>query len=206
MPQTCNIYIIGVGGQGIGATSRVITHAAREAGVAVAGVETHGLAQRGGVVVSTVRLGDEPGYSPLIAPGEADVLLALEAVEAWRASRYLRKGGTALINLYRIDPLMTRLERENYPALEEIPRAFAGFAERVVALKATAFAVEQKSWISTNAVLLGALGGSGALPFPGEVLREGIRSQSKPAYLEVNLACFERGFRAAVEVARSLEG
>jgi indolepyruvate ferredoxin oxidoreductase beta subunit len=203
MSQTCNIYIIGVGGQGIGAAGRVITHAARAADVNVAGVETHGLAQRGGVVVSTVRLGDEPGYSPLIAPGEADVLFALEAVEAWRAARYLRKGGTLIVNLSPIDPLMTRLEREPYPPLDEIPRAFEGFAGGIVALDATGYAVERGSWISTNAVLLGALAGSGALPFDGAMIEEGIRQTSKPAYLEVNLDCYRRGYAAAVEVAET---
>jgi indolepyruvate ferredoxin oxidoreductase beta subunit len=194
MADTCCIYIVGVGGQGVGAASRVIVSAAETAGVPVRSVETHGLAQRGGVVISTVRIGGKPDSSPLIAPGEADVLFALEAVEAWRSSRYLRRGGVVLLNTSKIDQLWVRLEREPYPPVEEIVAAFNGFAGRVIALDATAFAVERGSWISSNAVLLGALAASGALPFDGRHVEEGIRAQSKPTYLERNLACFRRGF------------
>jgi indolepyruvate ferredoxin oxidoreductase beta subunit len=194
MVKTCCIYIVGVGGQGVGAASRVITSAAEAAGVPVRSVETHGLAQRGGVVVSTVRIGGAPDSSPLIAPGEADVLFALEPAEAARSSRYLRRGGVVLLNTSKIDPLWVRLEKQPYPPVEEIVAGFRGFAGRVIALDATAFAVERGSWISSNAVLLGALAASGALPFDGRFIEEGIKAQSGSSHLERNLACFRRGF------------
>lgn len=90
-----NIYMAGVGGQGTGLLSTLLLEGLTRAGVPARGVDTHGLAQRGGVVVSQIRTG--PGeYSPLITPGEADLVLALERHEALRAvNHFLREGGTA---------------------------------------------------------------------------------------------------------------
>jgi indolepyruvate ferredoxin oxidoreductase beta subunit len=88
-----NIHMTGVGGQGIGLLSEVLLRALSRAGMEVRGVDTHGLAQRGGVVVSQIRTG-EGEFSPLISPGEADLILALERHEALRAvSGYLKRGG-----------------------------------------------------------------------------------------------------------------
>ncbi|MFO7627593.1 MAG: 2-oxoacid:acceptor oxidoreductase family protein [Candidatus Fermentibacteraceae bacterium] len=88
-----NIHMTGVGGQGIGLLSEVLLRALSGAGMEVRGVDTHGLAQRGGVVNSQIRTGSGE-FSPLIAPGEADLVLALERHEALRAvSGYLRDGG-----------------------------------------------------------------------------------------------------------------
>lgn len=89
-----NIHMTGVGGQGIGLLSEALLRALSIAGMEVRGVDTHGLAQRGGVVVSQIRTG-KGEFSPLIAPGEADLVLALERHEALRAvGGYLRDGGT----------------------------------------------------------------------------------------------------------------
>jgi indolepyruvate ferredoxin oxidoreductase, beta subunit len=90
-----NIYMIGVGGQGIGMLSEVLLRALSKAGMEVRGVDTHGLAQRGGVVVSQIRTG-KGEFSPLIAPGEADIVLALERHEALRAVTGFLKDGGAL--------------------------------------------------------------------------------------------------------------
>jgi len=89
-----NIYMTGVGGQGIGLLSEVLLRALDRSGAKVKGVDTHGLAQRGGVVVSQIRTG-EGEFSPLIAPGEADAVLALERHEALRGMNgFLRDGGS----------------------------------------------------------------------------------------------------------------
>jgi len=89
-----NIYITGVGGQGIGLLSEALLRALDRAGLAVKGVDTHGLAQRGGVVVSQIRTGSGE-FSPLIQPGMADLVVALERHEAYRAlNGFLRKEGT----------------------------------------------------------------------------------------------------------------
>jgi len=91
-----NIYLCGVGGQGIGMLSEILLRAADHSGQAVIGVDTHGLAQRGGIVVSRIRIG-ERAHSPLIQRGHADLVMALERLEAFRAAvEMLRKGGTLL--------------------------------------------------------------------------------------------------------------
>lgn len=89
-----NIHMTGVGGQGIGLLSEALLRALSKAGMEVRGVDTHGLAQRGGVVISQIRTG-RGEFSPLVTPGEADLVLALERHEALRAvGAYLRDGGT----------------------------------------------------------------------------------------------------------------
>ncbi|HSO18190.1 MAG TPA: 2-oxoacid:acceptor oxidoreductase family protein, partial [Desulfosarcina sp.] len=92
--KTFDIHLAGVGGQGIGLISEIILRAADHAGHPVKSVDTHGLAQRGGIVVSQIRIG-EPAFSPLIAPGRAHLAICLERHEALRAAgTALREGGS----------------------------------------------------------------------------------------------------------------
>ena len=107
--ETTNIYLIGVGGQGIGLLTEVLMRAADHAGLRVKAVDTHGLAQRGGIVISQLRLGDRV-HSPLIREGEADIVIALERHEALRAlNGYLRDGGTIVYYNTVWQPLEVRL-------------------------------------------------------------------------------------------------
>lgn len=107
--QPFNIYLIGVGGQGIGLLSETILRAADHAGLKVKGVDTHGLAQRGGIVVSRLRIG-ERAHSPLIPAGRADLVIALERHEALRAlGGILKKGGTLIYYDAVWQPLAVRL-------------------------------------------------------------------------------------------------
>jgi indolepyruvate ferredoxin oxidoreductase beta subunit len=94
--QVFNIYLIGVGGQGIGLLSEIILRAADHAGHEVRAVDTHGLAQRGGSVVSQIRLGPA-AHSPLIRWGEADLIVALECHEALRALARMPRPGSSLV-------------------------------------------------------------------------------------------------------------
>jgi indolepyruvate ferredoxin oxidoreductase beta subunit len=104
-----NIYIIGVGGQGIGLLGEALIRAADHAGYRVKGVDTHGMAQRGGTVVSQIRLG-KGAFSPLIPQGGADIVLALERSEALRAGEgQLREGGVLMYYDTEWPPLEVRL-------------------------------------------------------------------------------------------------
>ncbi len=104
-----NIYLIGVGGQGIGLLSEVIIRACDYAGYPVRGVDTHGLAQRGGTVISHIRIG-EGVYSPLIQAHMADLVVALERNEALRGvNEYLKDGGTLVYYDALWQPLSVRL-------------------------------------------------------------------------------------------------
>ncbi len=104
-----NVYMAGVGGQGIGLLSEVLLRAADHAGQSVKSVDTHGLAQRGGIVVSQLRIG-QPAYSPLIGAHDADLVIALERHEAMRAAETaLKESGTLIYYDTVWQPLPVRL-------------------------------------------------------------------------------------------------
>jgi indolepyruvate ferredoxin oxidoreductase, beta subunit len=106
-----NIYLTGVGGQGIGLLSEILLRAADHAGFPVKGVDTHGLAQRGGIVVSQIRIGSDV-HSPLIRQGEADLVVALERHEAFRGiAAFLKDGGAAIYYDAVWQPLPVRLNQ-----------------------------------------------------------------------------------------------
>ncbi|MCK9330387.1 MAG: 2-oxoacid:acceptor oxidoreductase family protein [Candidatus Cloacimonetes bacterium] len=117
-----NIYMIGVGGQGIGLLSETLLRAADYAGYEVIGVDTHGLAQRGGTVSSHLRLGKE-AKSPLIKPGNADLVIALERYEAHRALIEYSKIGSILVYYDAVwQPLNVRLQKDKLLKEESLVR------------------------------------------------------------------------------------
>ena len=112
--MTKNIMIVGVGGQGTLLTSRIIGKAAIEAGFDVKISEVHGMAQRGGSVVTFVRFGDKIN-EPVVEEGQADVIIAFERLEALRYSHFLKKDGVLVINDCRIDPMTVVIGAKQYP-------------------------------------------------------------------------------------------
>lgn len=120
--ETFNIYLSGVGGQGIGLLSEVILRAADYAGHAVKAVDTHGLAQRGGIVVSQIRLGDE-AHSPLVLKHQADLIISLERHEALRALTHYAKEGGVLIYYDTVwQPLPVRLGESKEITIADIQK------------------------------------------------------------------------------------
>lgn len=110
--KSFNIYLCGVGGQGIGLLSEILLRGADYAGYKAKAVDTHGLAQRGGIVISHLRLGAEV-YSPMVSAGKADLVVALERHEALRASEIaLREGGTLIYFDTVLQPLGVRMGRD----------------------------------------------------------------------------------------------
>lgn len=130
-----NIYICGVGGQGIGLLAEVLIQSCLQAGHAVKGVDTHGLAQRGGIVTSHIRLGAGV-YAPQVPPGQADLVLGLERLEAYRATlEMLKTGGTVVYYDCEYQPIHVRMGRGSYPGAAELARAVGergGRLERVL--------------------------------------------------------------------------
>ena len=114
MQDVINILIVGVGGQGVLLASEVLSAVAMEAGYDTKKSEVHGMAQRGGVVSSHVRMGEKV-YSPLIKEGHADVILAFEQAEAMRWVHFLKKDGTIIINDYRLVPPIASMKGFDYP-------------------------------------------------------------------------------------------
>lgn len=116
--KSFSIFMIGVGGQGIGTMSEILIRAVDYSGQKCIGVDTHGLAQRGGVVSSHLKIGDV--NSPLVTQGDVDLVLALERHEALRGMNYLKSGGTLVYYDTSWQPLPVRLGKESEITPEEI--------------------------------------------------------------------------------------
>jgi len=181
-----DLVIVGVGGQGTLLASKILGRLALEAGCGVKVSEVHGMSQRGGSVITHVRVGDEV-YSPIVAAGEADYLLSFEQLEAARAASFLKEGGVAIVNTQVIWPMPVITGAMQYPenALDLIGQ------RRLESADALGIAVECGSQKALNLVLLGML--SRHLPFSEEAWKEAIAACVPQKTLETNLAAFARG-------------
>ncbi|MCL2816781.1 MAG: indolepyruvate oxidoreductase subunit beta [Clostridiales bacterium] len=186
--EITDMLIVGVGGQGAILTSRVIGHVMQGKGLDVKISEIHGMAQRGGSVVSQVRFG-ECVHSPIIIPGTADIILAFERLEALRYLPWLKKGGVVIVNDQRIDPMPVITGNSAYP--QGIVRKIEESGASVICVDALAKAREAGNAKSFNVVLLGLL--SRHLGFEDELWLEALRQWVAPSLLEVNLAAFRAG-------------
>jgi indolepyruvate ferredoxin oxidoreductase beta subunit len=187
--STCDIVVVGVGGQGVILISHIIGTAAVKADYPIRAAETHGMAQRGGSVISHIRLGCE--FGPLVPAGGADILLALEPAEALRYGHYLSIDGTALVNTNPVLPFTVTTGQARYPPLEEILAPLQRMCRTVKTLDATKLAAKAGTPQAMNVVMLGAL--SRYIPLREELLIESL-SESVPAkFLEVNRRAFEFG-------------
>lgn len=148
------IMIVGVGGQGTLLASRVIGNAVTAEGYDVKVSEVHGMSQRGGSVVTYVKYGDKV-YSPIVAEGEADIILAFESLEALRWSHYLKDGGQMIVNTQEIDPMPVITGAEEYP--EEILEQLEMRNINVTAVDALTIAEGLGNAKAVNVVLLGVL-------------------------------------------------
>ncbi len=193
MSQLMNVLITGVGGQGTLLNSRIIAQVAVDLGHDVKVTEVHGMAQRGGSVVSEVRYGEKV-YSPTIPKGEADVLLAFEKLEAARWLDYLKPDGIVIINDERVDPLPVMSGKMKYP--EDIIDSITQFRPKTTVANATQTAIECGNVKAANVVLVGIL--SKVIGLPPEKVEEAIRKLVPPKALEVNLAAFRRGVEWSV--------
>ena len=187
--SACDIVVVGVGGQGVILIATIIGKAALKAGYSVRGAETHGMAQRGGSVISHIRLGCE--FGPMVPVGGADILLALEPAEALRYGNYLSQDGIALVNLNPVLPITVTTGLARYPPLEEILAPLQRTCKTVKTVDATKLAAKAGNPQAMNVVMLGAL--ARYIPLREELLIESL-SESVPAkYLEVNRRAFEFG-------------
>jgi len=190
---TLNIYAIGVGGFGIGSLTRVLSLAAQNSGLDILGSETHGLSQRGGVVTSTLRIGPKLSGSPLIIKGGADVVAALEPLEALRSMPWLKKGGLIVYNTAQIQPLGVRLKKDEYPSLKSIEAELKRVTDRVVPVAASTKAKELGLSQAVNMIIIGVIARQGVLPFGMEEIREAVKEVSPERFQEVNMKALEVG-------------
>jgi indolepyruvate ferredoxin oxidoreductase beta subunit len=152
--RVTNILLVGVGGQGILLASEIISEALMLAGFDVKKSEVHGMAQRGGSVVSHVRYGEKV-YSPIIADGETDILLGFELLETYRYLPMMKQSGRAVVNNLKINPPVVATGREAYPA--QIPEKIKSICPDSIMIDGLALAKEAGNAKTANTVLIGAL-------------------------------------------------
>lgn len=195
-PLRQRIFIAGVGGQGSITATIVIGEAALAAGHNVVTSELHGMAQRGGVVQSTVLVGDV--HAATIPDGTADVILGFEPAETLRFVAKARRGHTAIvINTRPIVPVSAAQGLTRYPDLETILAPMAAVASRLVAVDAVAMAADAGTAKALGAVLIGALAGLEVLPIGRDCWTDTLVSRAPARYRDANLAAFEAGFLSA---------
>jgi len=174
------LILVGLGGQGVVFFTRLLSHTAMALGYPVMVSETHGMSQRGGSVISHLKIGGSE--APLIRRGTADVLLAMEPDEAVRNLSFLRQGGTVFVNAQNglRDELSEHLKRLNI---------------NVLSLPASRMAVELGSAAVANVILAGFAVAHPALPLSIETLREAVEAIA-PRGRELNLRALQLGFEA----------
>ncbi len=193
--QRTRIFFTGVGGQGTLTATKLVSLTAQDEGLPVTSGEIHGMAQRGGVVESTVLIGYQ---SPKITLGEADVVLGFELLEALRALCYLKPGGRLVANSESLPPLSVATGKAAYPGLDTVRAKAQAVASQAVFLPCRTLAEQAGAAQSANTVLLGAACALGALPFGMAALERSVKKYLKPALAEINLKALELGATAAL--------
>jgi indolepyruvate ferredoxin oxidoreductase beta subunit len=192
-----DILLVGVGGQGIILASDILGAASIAAGYDVKKTDTIGMAQRGGSVVSHVRIADRI-WSPLIKEGEADILVAFEKLEAARWTPYLKSGGLAVINDHAIPPLSVSLATSHYPSNEAIKNILKQQTNRVLFIDGTNKAKALGDIRTFNIFMLGYI--SSFLPVEIQVWQNCLASMLPAKILDINSRAFEQGRKESPHV------
>jgi indolepyruvate ferredoxin oxidoreductase beta subunit len=189
-----DVVISGVGGQGNIFASLVISQYAMNKNLNVLGAETIGAAQRGGAVVSHIRISDGTIYSPLISRGQADLLIGMEFVEMLRHMRLLNPKGTYLLNAMKIPTVLNNMGLDEYPATEEILQAAKKYCRNGYVIEASALAKKLGNVQMTNVVMLGALVKIMDF-FDYNEVKLLVQANSPTRFKEANLRGYEAGYQ-----------
>jgi indolepyruvate ferredoxin oxidoreductase, beta subunit len=189
-----DLLITGVGGQGAILASDIIGKAAVASGLPIRAAETHGMAQRGGSVVNHIRIGEE--FGSMIPKKGADLMLALEPMEAVRYVEFLKDGGVVIVNTQTVLPVTVTSGLAKYPDVQEILDVLS---EKYIvkAFNADDLAYEAGSRLAMNVAMVGAV--SGYLPIPKETLLESVKALVPQKTIEVNIRAFEMGRKKVEE-------
>lgn len=187
-----NIVLAGVGGQGTLLAAEVIGSAAVQDGLNVRVSEIHGMAQRGGAVVSNVRIG-ESVLASTILEGQADVLLGFEPLETMRNLKSASEKTLVIMNTQRIPPTELAAKNTEYPSLEDVLAKVRLFTGKVIVIEAAKLAKKAGSRLTQNSVLLGALAAAEGFPVNAESVVEVLRELVPRKYVEMNVKAFELG-------------
>ena len=186
--STKNIMIVGVGGQGTLLASKLLGKMLLAAGFDVKVSEVHGMSQRGGSVLTYVRVGEKV-YSPIIDQGEADYVISFEILEAARAADFLKPEGKIISNLQEINPMPVVAGKAAYP--DDLAGKMKAQGIDIDAFDALRLAEEAGSSKAVNLVLMGRL--SRHFDFPEEEWMRTIENSVPAKFLEMNKKAFLLG-------------
>jgi len=189
------LIIVAVGGQGNLLASKVLGEAALAKGIPVRMSEIHGMAQRGGVVESSMVFGD--AQSTIISDGDADVLVGFEPCETLRALKKCSEKTVVITNTSPIPPFTVTTGQGVYPDIDMVKSLIRKKTRELVVVDAAAMAGKAGNPMAVNMVLLGALIKTGVLPLSAEDVRDAIRTKTRKGVVETNLSAFDLGYEAA---------
>ena len=188
-----NILLTGVGGQGVITAANILGKTSLKAGLNVFVSEVHGMAQRGGSVNCTVRIGDV--YGPLIANGTADAIVSTEPIEALRYIHYSNNNTKIITDINPVIPFTVSIGNDKYPSLEKVFNELKKHGE-LYKIDSNKIAKDAGNIISKNIVLLGSLAASDVLPFKPDLLLSTILEFFPSKFKEMNIKAFQDGFKA----------
>lgn len=196
-----NILLAGVGGQGTVLAAKILAQAAQNKGWQVRTAETIGMAQRGGNVVSHVRMGNEgePVHAPLVTSGTAQAIIAFEPGEGARVLPYLAPGGTLVCASSAVQPVSAALAAWAYKAdevLEGVRESLACFGGQLITVDDAEITAKAGSKKTLNIVLLASAVAAGAVPLSLDELKEAVAACVKPQFIEMNLCALEAAVAA----------
>lgn len=192
-----NIIVTGIGGQGVLTLTNIITWSALKEGFDAKSSELHGLAQRGGAITCHVRFGEKI-YSPLVLEGKADLVFALEPLEALRSCYFGSRNRTVfLVNTHKLIPLSIFINKEEYPSLGHIVDALKTYSNKVILIDASE-AVKKVTGeiVMTNIYMLGYACAKNLIPLKRESILDGIEEAIPQKYRELNRKIFDLGFKS----------
>lgn len=187
-----NLLIAGVGGQGTLLTSKILADYACKKDLFCKISEVHGMSQRGGAVVTHVKISDTKIYSPVLSNNEADYLIAFEKLESLRWLSSLKDGGIVIVNDHQILPMPVMSKLAVYP--ENVFASLEEMAAKVHVIDAIGIATKIASPRLVNSVMLGAF--AKLINLDKQIIIDSIKELSPKAHLENNLLCFETGYNS----------
>jgi indolepyruvate ferredoxin oxidoreductase beta subunit len=193
MMNTYNIYICGVGGQGIIKTSIVIGESGMKSNLGVIMSEIHGMSQRGGVVSTELKIGDS--RSPIIEDGKSDLLIAFEPMEALRAISKSSKDTTVVLNTSPIMPFNIQGSEIPYPDVDDILDELKSKVKKVYAMDAEKTAKDAGHVLSLNMVMLGGAVAISGFPIKKDAILESMKDNLPKKSISINLKAFEDGYK-----------
>ena len=193
MKGKINIVLTGVGGQGVITAANILGKAAVKSKINVFVSEVHGMAQRGGSVNCTVRLGDVSG--PLVPTGTANVIVSTEPSEALRYISYSNKDTKIITDITPVIPFTVSTGEDEYPEIKMVFKELEKYG-KLKKIDAIKIAKDAGAAITKNIVMLGALEASDVLPFKKEVLLNTILENVPSKFRDINRKAFEGGYKA----------